>query len=186
MPSLTTEIYSNTLSLILDKNSFSGKLHNCIFKAGCLNHGTSLCYKKNHCVFDLGEMSNTWYISDEGSDQNDCHSESAPCLNLQTVLDRATDGADIYVTSDTLSLHGGWVESSISYSIQSVKGVRYRLNCSGKYKTVALHKCSLFFLLNPTYLQKILENINNKYYNQLILIIFAKPSINTSDQCIQL
>ena len=27
---------------------------------------------------------------------------SAPCRNLQTVLDRATDGADIYVTSETL------------------------------------------------------------------------------------
>ena len=43
-------------------------------------------------------------MSDNGTDNNDCHSASAPCKNLQTVLDRATDDADIYVTSDTLSL----------------------------------------------------------------------------------
>ena len=43
-------------------------------------------------------------MSGDGSDDNDCHSASTPCRNLQTVLDRATDGADIYVTSDTLSL----------------------------------------------------------------------------------
>ena len=111
-----------------------------------------LCNIINHCVFYLVEIFNTWYISDEGSDQNDCHSESAPCLNLQTVLDRATDGADIYVTSDTLSLdavrdifNDCVVNSSISYSIQSAKGVRYIVNCPSEYKTVVLHKCSLFF-----------------------------------------
>ncbi len=43
-------------------------------------------------------------MSDLGSDDNDCHTELTPCKNLQTVLDRAQDGADIYVTSDTLSL----------------------------------------------------------------------------------
>ena len=50
------------------------------------------------------KVANIWYVSDDGSDNNDCHSESAPCKNLQTVLDRATDGADIYVTSRTFSL----------------------------------------------------------------------------------
>ena len=35
----------------------------------------------------------------------------------------------------------------------------------------------MFIVLNPTYLQKVLQNINNKYYYQLIVIIFAKPSI---------
>ena len=43
-------------------------------------------------------------MSDSGSDDNDCQTESAPCKNLQTVLDRAEDGADIYVTSSELSL----------------------------------------------------------------------------------
>ena len=45
-------------------------------------------------------------MSDYGSDENDCHSVSAPCRSLQTVLNRAADGADIYVTSDTLSIDG--------------------------------------------------------------------------------
>ena len=43
-------------------------------------------------------------MSDGGSDDNDCCLGSTPCRNLQTVLDRARDGAHIYVTSPTLSL----------------------------------------------------------------------------------
>ncbi len=57
---------------------------------------------ENNCI-SLPER-NTWFVSDSGSDDNDCHTEDEPCKNLQTVLNRAEDGADIYVTSDTLSL----------------------------------------------------------------------------------
>ena len=83
------------------------------------------------------------YISDFGSDDNDCHLESAPCRNLQTVLDRATDGADIYVTSKTLSLDGyktgvlGGVRSCLvlstqSYSLTGLKGM-VEFTCKGKF-----------------------------------------------------
>ena len=44
-----------------------------------------------------------WFVSDEGSDKYNCQTESTPCKNLQTVLDRVSDGAEIYVTSETLS-----------------------------------------------------------------------------------
>ena len=107
-------------------------------------------------VKHLGMLSNTWYVSDEGSDDNDCHSVSAPCRNLQTVLDRATDGADIYVTSLTLSLDAVHTNSlvninlhyfkehylsltsclvvgSISYSINSINGSHVNVTCSGQY-----------------------------------------------------
>ena len=40
-------------------------------------------------------MANIWYVSDERSDDNDCQTECTPCKNLQTVLDRASDGADL-------------------------------------------------------------------------------------------
>ena len=101
-------------------------------------------------------------MSDSGSDENDCHTESAPCLNQQTVLDRATEGADIYVTSDTLSLDAVhrkiWINfhkyyfkrpdlsyteeiveyctinGSISYSISSVHGTTVNVTCSGYYQ----------------------------------------------------
>ena len=80
---------------------------------------------------------NIWYVSDDGSDYNDCHSESAPCRNLQTVLDRATDGADIYVTSDTLSLSGAQdvclLMSNISYSLSSVNNNLVNVTCSGRW-----------------------------------------------------
>ena len=94
-------------------------------------------------------------MSDDGSDDNDCHSESAPCKNLQTVLDRASDGADIYVTSRTLSLDlvqsHVWFErqfyysarwkytlccriySSLSYSIRGIDGAGVEVTCSRKY-----------------------------------------------------
>ena len=93
-------------------------------------------------------MSNIWYVSDGGSDENDCQTEFTPCKNLQTVLDRATDGADIYVTSDTLSLdavHGNisipWskmvecceVNSSVSYNFSRFGGTGFTVNCTCKY-----------------------------------------------------
>ena len=105
--------------------------------------------------------SNIWYLSDSGSDDNDCHSESKPCKNLQIVLDRATDGADIYVTSDTLSVnavhsntstktaliyyyfvHGHYpfieekgnccrVNTNISYTLSSIHNTTINVTCSG-------------------------------------------------------
>ena len=97
-----------------------------------------------------GSLDNIWYVSDGGSDHNDCHSASAPCRNLQIILDRATDGADIYVTSDTLALnfdndthyyHTGnvvvWVyciiNSSLSYTLRSLSDSSIKVTCSGMY-----------------------------------------------------
>ena len=113
-----------------------------------------LCRKIHNDSFSVLNVSNIWYVSDYGSDDNDCHSASAPCKNLQTVLDRATDGADIYVTSDTLSLDyihlvtkfpgaGRRVKpemrnccqlrSSISYSLSSWKNNQINITCTGQY-----------------------------------------------------
>ena len=75
-------------------------------------------------------MSNILYVSDNGSDQNDCPMQSTPCQNLQTVLDRAMDGADIYVTSDTLSLYPCKVNSSLSYNIMRINGEKFSMMCS--------------------------------------------------------
>ena len=93
-------------------------------------------------------------MSDDGSDDNDCHSASTSCRNLQTVLDRATDGADIYVTSDSLSLdfvhNVAWfpgvlgefdpemhnccqLSSSLLYSLSSLNGNIVNITCIGQY-----------------------------------------------------
>ena len=78
-------------------------------------------------------------MSDDGSDDNDCHSTSAPCRNLQTVLDRATDGADIYVTSPTLSMDFIMkylecvIKSSLSYTLRSLYNSAIKVTCSGMY-----------------------------------------------------
>ena len=56
-----------------------------------------------------------WFVSDGGSDRYNCQTEYAPCKNLQTVLDRASDGADIFVTSETLSLD--LVNDTVWYTI---------------------------------------------------------------------
>ena len=91
-------------------------------------------------------------MSDDGSDDNDCHSESVPCRNLQTVLDRATDGADIYVISQTLrvdlvkshteyqTVPWFWqfsgecclLKSNITYTLRSINENLVYLNCSCK------------------------------------------------------
>ena len=95
-------------------------------------------------------------MSDDGLDDNDCHSASAPCRNLQTVLDRAANGADIHVTSPTLSLNkvhrnvsihvqqksatsaesvygmGCIVESKISFKLSSNLFTTVHTTCSGK------------------------------------------------------
>ena len=73
-------------------------------------------------------------MSADGSDTNDCHSVSAPCRNLQTVLDRATDGADIYVTSDTLSIRKDSrceVNSNLSYTLKNYNNILTKLTCRG-------------------------------------------------------
>ena len=78
-------------------------------------------------------------MSDSGSDDNDCHSASAPCRNLQTVLDRAADGADIYVTSPTLSLDyikkDGHciIISRLSCTLRSLYNSTIKITCSGMY-----------------------------------------------------
>ena len=94
-------------------------------------------------------------MSDYGSDDNDCHSESAPCRNLQTVLDRATDDADIYVTSDTLSLNARssyayWasvfciIESSLSYTISHLNNTLFTIIC-GRVRPGSRHiRCVLY------------------------------------------
>ena len=95
-----------------------------------------------------------WFVSDEGSDQYNCQTESSPCKNLQTVLDRASDGAEIYVTSEILSLdlfydtvwykmsHWGTytmsgscclINSSLSYTLRSINGTKTNIICSSKY-----------------------------------------------------
>ncbi len=97
------------------------------------------------------QQANVWYVSDDGSDENNCHTASTPCENLQTVLDRAEDGADIFVTSDTLSLNKVtdrvWLEfysagslrsccvinSSISYRLEALNAAGFKPTCSGEF-----------------------------------------------------
>ena len=95
-------------------------------------------------------LSNILYVSDDGSDDNDYHSASALCRNLQTVLDRAADGADIYVTSNTLSLdyYGDDViceiKSSLSYTLMSYHNTSIKVTCSGIYFHLLL--CNFYHL----------------------------------------
>ena len=97
-----------------------------------------------------------WFVSDEGSDKYNCQTESTPCKNLQTVLDRASDGADIYITSEALSLDlvnkTVWykipyldkpltgscclINSSLSYTLRSINGTITKIICSSKYFTI--------------------------------------------------
>ena len=92
--------------------------------------------KISSCIVG-SRLINIWYVSDYGSDDNDCHSASAPCRNLQTVLDRATDVADIYVTSDTLTLdghrnkYGCEISSPLSYTISHLDNRMFTFTCSG-------------------------------------------------------
>ena len=90
-------------------------------------------------------------MSDYGSEDNDCYSEFTPCRNLQMVLDRATISADIYVTSNTLSLdynHSvAWfpglfdpemhncclLSSSLSYNLCSLNDNLVNITCAGQY-----------------------------------------------------
>ena len=95
-------------------------------------------------------LSNIWHVSDDGSDDNYCHSASAPCRNLQTVLDRAADGADIYVTSNTLSLDYDdddvicEIKSSLSYTLMSYHNTSIKVTCSGIYFYLLL--CNFYHL----------------------------------------
>ena len=85
---------------------------------------------------------NTWYVSDNGSDVANCQTASTPCKNLQAVLNKAADGAVIYVTSTSLNLDGGLIdvdgtsncllETSVSFSIHPFNNGNVEVTCSGK------------------------------------------------------
>ena len=97
-----------------------------------------------------------WFVSDEGSDKYNCQTESTPCKNLQNVLDRASDGANIYITSEALSLNlfnkTVWykipylnkpltgscclINSSLSYTLRGINGTKTNIICSSKYFTI--------------------------------------------------
>ena len=99
-----------------------------------------------------------WFLSDEGSDRNNCQTESTPCKSLQTVLDKASDGAEIYVTSKTLSLdlvndtvwykmsYWRWpvtgscclVNSSLTYTLRSISVTKTSIICSGEHCCIHL------------------------------------------------
>ena len=120
-------------------------------------HSKSELVSETQDILDVSQRE-IWFVSDEGSDQYNCQTESSPCKNLQTVLDRASDGAEIYVTSETLSLDlvydtvwykmSHWetytrsgscclINSSLSYTLRSINGTKTNIICSSKYFALA-------------------------------------------------
>ena len=120
-------------------------------------HSNSDPVSEKQGILDISQKE-TWFVSDEGSNRDNCQTESTPCKNLQTVLDRASDGAEIYVSSETLSLdlvndtvwykmiYWDWtftgscclINSSLSYTLRSINGTKTKLICSSKYFTIKL------------------------------------------------
>ena len=104
-------------------------------------HSNSDPMSQTQGILDVSQKE-TWFVSDEGSDRDNCQTESTPCKNLQTVLDRASDGAEIFGTSETLSLDlvndTVWyklvqlkitgscclIDSSLSYTLRSINGTK--------------------------------------------------------------
>ena len=143
----TTQIISNSAS----KNNSTTVQNTLITKA----HSNSDPMSETHGILDVSQKE-IWFVSDEGSDGYICQTASTPCKNLQTVLDRASDGAEIYVTSDTLSLNlvydtlwykiPYWsspltgscclINSSLSYTLRSINGTITNITCSSKYLTI--------------------------------------------------
>ena len=118
-------------------------------------HSNSDPMSETHRILDISQKE-IWFVSDEGSDRDNCQTESTPCKNLQTVLDRASDGAEIYVSSQTLSLDlvndtvwykmADWrrpltgscclINSSLSYTLRSINGIKTNIICSSMYFTI--------------------------------------------------
>ena len=109
------------------------------------------------CAF-LAEVS-VWYVSNDGDDTADCQTVRSSCRNLQTVLDRAEEGAHIYVVPETLVLKSqlcllklNWfyqlfspkdveeearetpcclINSSKSYTLTGLSNSTYNISCQG-------------------------------------------------------
>ena len=119
-------------------------------------HSNSDPMSETQGILDVSQKE-IWFVSDEGSDRYNCQTESSPCKNLQMVLDRSSDGAEIYVTSETLSLdlvHDTvwykmpfWetsmsescclINSSLSYTLRIINGTKSNIICSSKYFALA-------------------------------------------------
>ena len=115
-------------------------------------HSNSDSMSETQGILDVSQKE-IWFVSDEGSDRYNCQTEFTPCKNLQTVLDRASNGAEVYVTSEILSLDlvydtvwykmAFWkgrftgscclMNSSLSYTLRSISGTKTKIICSSKY-----------------------------------------------------
>ena len=101
-------------------------------------------YKICLSFFQVEVDANFWYVSDNGSDLANCQTANTPCRNLQTVLNKAADGAVISVMSTSLNLDGVIIsadhmrtsqcvlESSVSFSMQPFNNENVEVVCSGK------------------------------------------------------
>ncbi len=59
-------------------------------------------------------------MSDNGSDENDCHTPDLPCKSIQTVFRKASAGVHVLVASDVLTLPNDCsVTSSFSFNLSS-------------------------------------------------------------------
>ena len=117
---------------------------------------------------------NIWYVSDDGSDENDCHTESAPCRNLQTVLDRATDGADIYVTSPILSLDKNYGNVSINVAVGIFQGTVSEVGCIVESRISFKLSSTLHSAVNITCSGKTLKD----FTLAIILLIYQHKMTN--------
>ncbi len=91
------------------------------------------------CAFS--DVAKPLFVSDSGSDENDCLTESTPCINLQTALDKAHEGATVYITSPTVELmvenYDCWLRSKTSTTISGVSDDdSVQVLCPGKYATL--------------------------------------------------
>ena len=119
-------------------------------------------------------------MSDDGSDDNDCHSVSTPCRNLQTVLDRARDGADIYVTSNTLSLDFVIMEVRYTTGIFITERDTCVINSSLSYTLRSYHNATIkvtcprmFYYLLVLYFANSLHDSSHEFYSSCFVIIFS-------------
>ena len=62
---------------------------------------------------------NTWFLSEEGSDLNDCLTQTTPCRTLHVVFSQMGEGAVINTVSTRLAF-GCWAEGEMNYTINSL------------------------------------------------------------------
>ena len=89
------------------------------------------------CISVFFKESRMWFVSSQGSDENECSTPALPCKTLGKVMSRISGGTVIHILSNDMLINC-WTNTTKSYIVELVHGNTSKTVCS---KFALMRKC---------------------------------------------